>query len=35
MKEFKNKSLKMRNGKVVTNPKQAIAIALNSANRYC
>ena len=35
MGEFKRGNLKMRNKQVVTNPKQAIAIALSEANRYC
>lgn len=35
MKEFKSKALKTKQGKVVTNPKQAIAIALSVAKRYC
>ncbi|NBP15327.1 hypothetical protein EBU95_13145 [bacterium] len=35
MHEFKNKRLKLKNGSVVTNPKQAIAIALSEANKYC
>ena len=35
MGEFKNGKLKMRNKKPVTNPKQAIAIALSEANKYC
>ena len=35
MGEFKSGKLKMRNKKPVTNPKQAIAIALSVANRYC
>jgi len=35
MKEFKTKTLKTRQGKTVTNPKQAIAIALSVAKRYC
>lgn len=33
MKEFKSKTLKTPQGKVVTNPKQAIAIALSVAKR--
>lgn len=33
MKEFKSKTLKTKEGKVVTNPKQAIAIALSVAKR--
>ncbi len=35
MGEFKRGDLKLVNGKVVTNRKQAIAIALSQANRYC
>lgn len=35
MKEFKSKQLKTSYGKQVTNPKQAIAIALSMAKRYC
>jgi hypothetical protein len=35
MHEFKTGDLKLVNGKVVTNRKQAIAIALSQANRYC
>jgi hypothetical protein len=35
MGEFKTKSLKLRNKKVVTNPKQAIAIALSIASKKC
>jgi hypothetical protein len=35
MAEFKKGKLKMRNKKKVTNPKQAIAIALSEADRYC
>jgi hypothetical protein len=35
MGEFKEKKLKLRNGSVVKNPKQAIAIALSEARRYC
>ena len=35
MKEFKNQKLKLPNGKVVTNRKQGIAIALSVANKYC
>jgi hypothetical protein len=35
MSEFKKGKLKMRNNKIVTNPKQAIAIALSEANRFC
>lgn len=35
MEEFKNKELKTRNDKVVTNQKQAIAIALNQAQSSC
>ena len=35
MAEFKRGELKMRNKKQVTNPKQAIAIALSQADRYC
>lgn len=35
MGEFKRKSLKLRNGKPVTNRRQAIAIALSQADRYC
>jgi hypothetical protein len=35
MKEFKSKTLKTKQGKTVTNPKQAIAIALSVAKRYC
>ena len=35
MGEFKRGELKMRNKKQVTNPKQAIAIALSQADRYC
>lgn len=33
MKEFKSKKLKTKEGKVVTNPKQAIAIALSVSKR--
>jgi hypothetical protein len=35
MKYIKSKTLKTRQGKTVTNPKQAIAIALSVAKRYC
>ena len=35
MSEFKNKSLKLRNGKKVVNPRQAIAIALSEASKKC
>jgi hypothetical protein len=35
IREFKSKSLKLRNKKVVTNPKQAIAIALSIASKKC
>ena len=35
MGEFKRQQLKMKNGKEVTNPKQAIAIALSQADRDC
>lgn len=35
MSEFKNKTLKLRNNKPVTNPKQAIAIALSIASKKC
>ena len=35
MGEFKSGKLKMRNQKPVINPKQAIAIALSEASRYC
>ena len=35
MKEFKMQTLKLRNKKKVTDRKQAIAIALSEANRYC
>jgi len=35
MAEFKRGELKMRNKKQVANPKQAIAIALSQADRYC
>jgi hypothetical protein len=35
MKEFKEKKLKLRNKQPVTNPKQAIAIALSIADRNC
>jgi len=35
MSEFKNKKLKLRNGKIVTDRKQGIAIALSVANKYC
>jgi hypothetical protein len=36
MSEFKNKKLKMgKSKKVVKNKKQAIAIALSQADRYC
>ena len=35
MGEFKRRSLKLRNGKPVTNRRQAIAIALSQADRYC
>lgn len=35
MHEWKTKKLKLRNGKVVKNHKQAIAIALSEARRYC
>lgn len=35
MREFKDKKLKTRAGYIVTNPKQAIAIALSEASRFC
>jgi hypothetical protein len=35
MREFNDKTLRLRNGQVVTNPKQAIAIALSQADRKC
>lgn len=35
MSEFKLNKLKMRNGQNVKNRKQAIAIALNTAERLC
>jgi Mg-chelatase subunit ChlI len=35
MREFKNKKLKAKPGYTVTNPKQAIAIALSEAKRFC
>lgn len=35
MNEFKSKTLKTRGDKVVTNPKQAIVIALSVAKRNC
>ena len=35
MNEFKNKSLKKRNGEPVTNQRQAIAIALSVAKKEC
>ena len=35
MKEFENKELKDRRGKVINNQKQAIAIALNEAQNSC
>ena len=35
MDEFKNKKLKDRSGKIIKNRKQAIAIALDSAQRKC
>ena len=36
MSEFKNKTLKMgKSGKIVKNRKQAIAIALSQADKYC
>ena len=35
MKEFKNRSLKRRDGVVVRNRKESIAIALSQARRYC
>lgn len=35
MGEFKSKTLKTRWGQRVTNPKQAIAIGLSMANKYC
>lgn len=35
MKEFKTKTLKTRWGKRVINPKQAIAIGLSMADKYC
>ena len=35
MKEFKDQKLKTRAGYIVTNPKQAIAIALSEAGRFC
>lgn len=35
MREFKNKTLKTKYGTIVTNPKQAIAIALYSARKIC
>ena len=33
IKEYLTKKLKSSNGKVVTNPKQALAIAINSAKK--
>ena len=35
MKEFKSGKLKMKSGNVVTNRKQAIAIALSESDKYC
>lgn len=35
MKEYKNKKLKDRSGKVIKNQKQAIAIALNQSQNSC
>jgi hypothetical protein len=35
MREFKHKELHTNSGNIVTNPKQAIAIALNSSRRKC
>lgn len=35
MKEFKSGKLKMKSGKIVTNRKQAIAIALSESDKYC
>ena len=35
MGEWKRKKLKMRSGKRVTNYKQAVAIGLSEARRYC
>jgi hypothetical protein len=35
MKEFKTKRLHSSSGKLVTNPKQGIAIALSVARKYC
>ena len=35
MKEFKNKELFTPSEKLVTNPKQAIAIALSSSKKLC
>lgn len=34
MHEFKHGKLRSRNGQIVTNPKQAIAIALSEQRRY-
>jgi hypothetical protein len=35
MGEFKRSKLKLRNGRIVTNRRQAIAIALSQADRKC
>jgi len=35
MEEYKNKKLKGRDGKVITNRKQALAIGLNEVNNKC
>jgi hypothetical protein len=35
MKEFKEGNLHQGNGNIVYNPKQAIAIALSVARKYC
>jgi hypothetical protein len=35
MKEFETRTLKLRNGKVITNNKQAVAIALNKIEDEC
>jgi hypothetical protein len=35
MGEFKRSKLKLRNGRIVTNRRQAIAIALSQADKYC
>ncbi len=35
MREFKDKDLKDRSGKIITNQKQAIAIALSQAQKTC